>query len=148
MLNFADLVFHDQPFGLGRASWDEKALTSEELSKVYRQLNALSADQNYIYCSYVSLEHISKNLELLGKGEFGFQRLSAMVVYKSTQNVALYNNLVFACDFMLLALQGKANLDGFSKNPLLRHNNIMGPGLDKLYVHKQLPVNEHEKHPG
>ena len=142
------LIF-DQPYGIARADWDEKAMDNATISLMLKQFDAVNSLDSFIVVFWVSTRDLGRVMTVME--EHGLSNVQSVFWYKEDQNMTGDpRRFISSVEVMAIGFRtsGDAsnNINNLSKNPLERHNIVVGPGLHTYSKHSDgTRVNIHQK---
>ena len=143
----------DLKYGLGVAPWDQTPHSMDELLKILQGFKFATNSPVHTVIMWVEMGQLGPVRALLESQDAGYTNVQALFWYKPDMNVVgpVYKRTP-AVEVCLIALKGRVGDFGaqfnLSKDPVQRHNMIMGPSKRVLTKHiggGGAPINIHEK---
>ena len=143
----------DLKYGLKVAPWDQAPHSMDELLKILQGFKFATNSPVHTVILWVEMGQLGPVRALLESQDAGYTNVQALFWYKPDMNVVgpVYKRTP-AVEVCLIALKGRVGDFGpqfnLSKDPVQRHNHIMGPSkrvLTKRIGGDGEPINIHEK---
>ena len=144
------MVFFDTPYGLGVADWDKQPLSAENLKLIVDQLPAINNSPCTTFILWAHWTMIASYVPVFKQSQF-CNDIQAVMWYKENQNVeGPQEKFTHSWEMFIVARKkssdAELNTCRMSRNPLERHNHLVGPTLSKYRVDVDgKKVNIHEK---
>ena len=150
MFFFSEIMFFDEPFGLGKAPWDKAAVTKEQRKQLLSMFGAVdrSDDSVVVFCCKVEL--VGEVVECLKDSSWS-KSVGPVYWYKRGFNkMATNNQLLNAVECFVVGRKSdrgmRSKVAGMPTDPLHRHNFLECPQLRKYFkCENGDPVNIYEK---
>ena len=150
--HFAGGIYWDRPYGLKIAEWDQESFSEEMDKMAFSHINIINTCTNTCLVTHQHFRDITPTIKACEKSDY--KDAFMFHTYKPAQNASVRNNLVNACDCILIHYRGgmkTATQKKFPRgmNPTHRHNFLATPLLhSKTTINfGGEPINPCEKHP-